>query len=76
MLNCLPYGGVIQQSRRLAPRMPTFDALLYDVSEAGVATIALNQPDTRNALSDELLGELIASLRGSAAMTRPSTAWC
>jgi enoyl-CoA hydratase len=38
--------------------MPTFDALLYDVSKTGVATIALNQPDTRNALSDELLAEL------------------
>jgi enoyl-CoA hydratase len=38
--------------------MPTFNSLLYDVSEAGVATIALNQPDTRNALSDELLAEL------------------
>jgi enoyl-CoA hydratase len=41
--------------------MPTFNALLYEVSDAGVATIALNQPDTRNALSDELLGELIAA---------------
>jgi enoyl-CoA hydratase len=38
-----------------------FQTLLYDVSDAGVATIALNQPDTRNALSDELLGELIAA---------------
>jgi enoyl-CoA hydratase len=38
--------------------MPAFNALLYDVSQAGVATIALNQPDTRNALSDELLAEL------------------
>jgi enoyl-CoA hydratase len=38
--------------------MPTFNALLYEVSQAGVATIALNQPDTRNALSDELLAEL------------------
>jgi enoyl-CoA hydratase len=30
-----------------------------------VATIALDQPDTRNALSDELLGELIAALEGA-----------
>jgi enoyl-CoA hydratase len=37
--------------------------LRYEVSEAGVATIALDQPDTRNALSDELLDELIAALR-------------
>jgi enoyl-CoA hydratase len=40
----------------------TYTTLRYDISEAGVATIALDQPDTRNALSDELLGELIAAL--------------
>ena len=46
--------------------LPTFDrsrlpyeTLLYDVAESGVATISLDQPDTRNALSNELLGELI-----------------
>ncbi len=33
----------------------------YEV-EAGVATIALDQPDTRNALSDELLDDLAAAL--------------
>jgi enoyl-CoA hydratase len=32
----------------------------YDVAD-GVATIAMDQPDTRNALSDELLDDLIAS---------------
>src|SRR3954467_14655634 len=36
-----------------------YDTILYDVSEPGVATITLNQPDTRNALSNELLGELV-----------------
>jgi enoyl-CoA hydratase len=45
--------------------MPTFNALLYNVSQAGVATIALNQPDTRNALSDEMLGELIAAFEAA-----------
>jgi enoyl-CoA hydratase/carnithine racemase len=40
-----------------------YATLRYELSEAGVATIALDQPDTRNALSDELLGELIAALR-------------
>jgi len=35
------------------------------VSDAGIATIALDQPDTRNALSDELLGELGAALRAA-----------
>jgi enoyl-CoA hydratase len=37
------------------------EPVLYDVSEAGVATITLNDPDTRNALSPELLGGLIAA---------------
>jgi enoyl-CoA hydratase/carnithine racemase len=34
--------------------------LRYDVAD-GVATIALDQPDSRNALSDELLDELLAA---------------
>jgi enoyl-CoA hydratase len=38
-----------------------YATLRYEVSDAGVATIALDQPDTRNALSDELLDELIAA---------------
>jgi enoyl-CoA hydratase/carnithine racemase len=42
-----------------------YATLRYDVSDAGVATIALDQPDTRNALSDELLNELIASLEAA-----------
>src|SRR4051794_20545472 len=41
------------------PLPMSYDTILYDVSAAGVATITLNQPDTRNALSNELLGELI-----------------
>lgn len=36
------------------------DKVLYDVA-AGVATITLNEPATRNALSPEVLGGLIAS---------------
>ena len=42
------------------PGMP-YATLRYEVSDAGVATIALDQPETRNALSDELLDELIAA---------------
>jgi len=38
-----------------------YATLRYDVAESGVATIALDQPDTRNALSDELLDDLIAA---------------
>jgi enoyl-CoA hydratase len=35
----------------------SYETLLYE-TDGGVATIALNQPDTRNALSDDLLREL------------------
>ncbi len=40
----------------------TYTTLRYDLAANGVATIALDQPETRNALSDELLGELITAL--------------
>ena len=43
----------------------TYETLRYDVSAAGVVTIALDQPDTRNALSDHLLGELVAALEAA-----------
>jgi enoyl-CoA hydratase len=39
-----------------------YDTLRYDVAESGVATIALDQPETRNALSDLVLSDLIAAL--------------
>ena len=45
--------------------MPAYETLLYEVSDQGVATISLNQPDTRNALSDALLGELIAAFEAA-----------
>src|ERR1035438_10396385 len=37
------------------------DKVLYDVDDTGIATITLNDPDTRNALSAELLAGLIES---------------
>jgi enoyl-CoA hydratase/carnithine racemase len=40
----------------------TYETIRYEVAGTGVATIALNQPQTRNALSDALLAELIAAL--------------
>lgn len=40
----------------------SYKTLRYDVSDEGVATIALDQPETRNALSDELLDELLQAL--------------
>ena len=42
--------------------MPDFTTVRYDVSATGVATIALDQPDTCNALSVQLLSELTAAL--------------
>jgi 3-hydroxypropionyl-coenzyme A dehydratase len=42
-----------------------YATLRYDVSEKGVATIALDQPETRNALSDELLSELTQALEAA-----------
>ena len=39
----------------------SYATLRYELAETGVATIALDQPDTRNALSDGLLDELIAA---------------
>jgi enoyl-CoA hydratase len=41
-----------------------YETLLYDVTD-GVATITLNQPETRNALSNEVLGELIAAFEAA-----------
>ena len=35
--------------------------VLYDVADSGVATITLNDPDTRNALSADMLAGLIAA---------------
>jgi enoyl-CoA hydratase len=40
--------------------MTDYETLLYDARD-GVATITLNQPDTRNALSNELLEDLMAA---------------
>jgi 3-hydroxypropionyl-coenzyme A dehydratase len=42
-----------------------YETITYEVAPTGVATIALNQPQTRNALSDELLTDLIAALESA-----------
>src|SRR3954466_1565022 len=41
-----------------------YDTLRYDVA-GGVATVTLDQPETRNALSDQVLDELIAAFEGA-----------
>src|SRR3954449_2888801 len=43
-----------------------YDTLHYEVAD-GVATIAMNQPDTRNALSDQLLSDLLAAFEAAKA---------
>src|SRR5439155_20253501 len=40
--------------------MADYETLLYDVADA-VATVTLDQPETRNALSNELLDELVSA---------------
>ena len=40
----------------------SYETITYELAATGVATIALDQPETRNALSDELLGELLDAL--------------
>ena len=39
-----------------------YETVRYDVAENGVATIALDRPEARNALSDALLDDLLAAL--------------
>jgi enoyl-CoA hydratase/carnithine racemase len=42
-----------------------YATLLYEAADNGVATISLNQPETRNALSNEVLSELIAAFEAA-----------
>ena len=42
-----------------------YETLKLDVRDDGVATITLDQPDTRNALSNELLSELIEAFESA-----------
>ncbi len=39
----------------------SYETVRYEVAETGVATIALDQPETRNALSDQVLDDLLAA---------------
>lgn len=48
----------------------SYNTILFEISERGVLTISLNQPETRNALSEELTSELIDAF--SAAQTDDS----
>jgi enoyl-CoA hydratase len=48
----------------------SFETILYDVREDGVATITLNQPDNRNALTGELMAELTKAFESAGADAR------
>jgi enoyl-CoA hydratase len=56
---------------RIALRVPgrnrrvSYETILYDVREDGVATVTLNTPDNRNALSNELLTDLTAAFESA-----------
>jgi len=39
----------------------SYETILYDIRDDGVATVTLNTPDNRNALTNELLGELTSA---------------
>jgi enoyl-CoA hydratase/carnithine racemase len=40
----------------------SYATIRYETAEGGIATVTLDQPETRNALSDELLAELVDAL--------------
>src|SRR3954465_12864838 len=42
-----------------------FETLRYEVAGSGVATVTLDQPETRNALSDRVLDELTAAFEAA-----------
>jgi len=43
----------------------SYSTIQYSAAPSGICTISLDQPDTRNALSDELLSELIAAFEAA-----------
>jgi enoyl-CoA hydratase len=45
--------------------LANYEKIRYEVGDNGVATITLDDPETRNALSEELLDELIDALRAA-----------
>ncbi len=49
------FDRVKWQATRIEPmsRLPTFKTLLYDLQD-GIATVALNRPEVRNAINDEM----------------------
>ena len=54
------------RNQAMVDRVPRvrLETVLYDAAD-GIATISLNQPDSRNALSDELLGDLLTAFEAA-----------
>jgi enoyl-CoA hydratase len=48
----------------------SFETILYDVRDDGVATVTLNTPDNRNALTNQLLSDLIDAFESARADER------
>jgi enoyl-CoA hydratase len=46
-------------------KLVSFQTIRYETSDNGIATITLDQPEKRNALSDEVLGELIGAFEAA-----------
>jgi enoyl-CoA hydratase len=44
---------------------PSYDKVRYSAAETGVATLTLDDPDTRNALSGEMINELLSALQAA-----------
>ncbi len=57
------WHGARARPPRTVPPM-AYEKITFSAAPTGVATIALDEPDTRNALSDDLLAELDPSARG------------
>src|ERR687896_2700412 len=57
--------SVAAMAETLPSRSMAFDTLRYEVAASGVATVTLDQPETRNALSDQVLDELIGAFEAA-----------
>src|SRR5438094_10032381 len=44
-----------------------YEMIRYEVADTGVATVTLDDPGTRNSMSNQLLGELIDAFRAAGA---------
>jgi enoyl-CoA hydratase len=62
-----PPGEMWERSPSVPPQTagPELTTVRYGVAETGVATITLDQPETRNALSDQVLDDLIAAFEAA-----------